>query len=265
MFKYLFGKKAADNHDSPQEILSNQDLSAGPVVAGTPIVCNIPNREPIVLTAYYKEFLWYYPNCEMQTKQWFVDNVLQDWVILDCGANIGYFTILFSQLARRGHIHAFEPTSTFELLRHNLAYNKIENATVHKIALGMHVGRRRDKVFRIWGDAPEEREYNFTTIDHFVASEKINVDCIKIDVDSFDFEVLKGAKHTLKNMNPRVVVELNHALGKRNQQVTEALEWMSSLGYKSAIILDKDNFLFHRDTEFLDDTHPSSMTLFFSK
>ena len=39
----------------------------------------------------------------------------------------------------------------------------------------------------------------------------------KYDVDSFDFEVLRGAERTLLRRNPVVVVELNHALAKRNQ------------------------------------------------
>jgi hypothetical protein len=43
-------------------------------------------------------------------------------------------------------------------------------------------------------------------------------------VDSFDFDVLRGGHRTLERFNPWIVIELNHALAKRNQSVNEALE-----------------------------------------
>jgi len=69
-----------------------------------PIFTEIPGGQPIELIEYYKEFIDYYPKCELATKQWFVQNVEKNWVILDCGANIGYFSILFSRLAYTGHM-----------------------------------------------------------------------------------------------------------------------------------------------------------------
>jgi hypothetical protein len=53
----------------------------------------------------------------METKWWFVDNVQSVWCIFDIGANVGYYSILFSQLAPNGKIFAFEPTSTEAMLR----------------------------------------------------------------------------------------------------------------------------------------------------
>ena len=49
------------------------------------------------------------------------------------------------------------------------------------------------------------------------------LDCVKIDVDGFDLEVLKGARETLLRFDPWLVVELNHALATRGQSVSEAL------------------------------------------
>ena len=36
------------------------------------------NDKAIRLSAYYAEFRDYYPNCEMQTKKWCVDNIGRD-------------------------------------------------------------------------------------------------------------------------------------------------------------------------------------------
>ena len=111
-----------------------------------PIETTIPGRDPIELVAYYEEFRDYYPYCELETKRWFVDHVRADWSMFDIGANVGYYTILFSQLATRGRVYAFEPTATAEMLRANLRHNKVENAEVHEIALAATTGEREGDV-----------------------------------------------------------------------------------------------------------------------
>ncbi len=212
-----------------------------------PVATTIPGRDPIELVAYYEQFRDYYPYCELETKRWFVDHVRDDWWIFDIGANVGYYTILFSQLAPRGRVFAFEPTATAEMLRQNLRHNGVGNAEVHDVALAATTGEREDRIFRLWGTEGEVRTYPFYAFDDFIARHGIDrVDCLKIDVDSFDFEVLRGAERTLAERNPVVVVELNHALGLRNQGVGEALAWLAHRGYRQALVLDNDNFVLQR-------------------
>lgn len=212
-----------------------------------PVATTIPGRDPIELVAYYEQFRDYYPYCELETKRWFADHVRDDWWIFDIGANVGYYTILFSQLAPRGRVFAFEPTATAEMLRQNLRHNGVGNAEVHDVALAATTGEREDRIFRLWGTEGEVRTYPFYAFDDFIARHGIDrVDCLKIDVDSFDFEVLRGAERTLAERNPVVVVELNHALGLRNQGVGEALAWLAHRGYRQALVLDNDNFVLQR-------------------
>ena len=68
----------------------------------------VPDHRPIELVAYYPEFVDCYLECELQTKRWFVENMRRDWVCFDVGANIGYYSILFSRLAPEGE---FMPSS----------------------------------------------------------------------------------------------------------------------------------------------------------
>jgi len=211
------------------------------------IETKIPGMASIKLKSYYDEFIWYYPDCEPVTKKWFVDNAKSDWHIFDCGANIGYYSILFSKLAPRGQIYAFEPTETVKKLEDNLSYNGIGNVKIFKKALGFKSGKQTENIYRIWGNEPERIEYDFTTLDEFVKSEKITkLDCIKIDVDSFDFEVLQGAEKILEDFNPYVVVELNHALSRRCQSNMRALEWMYEHGYTNTVCLEYENFVFKK-------------------
>lgn len=208
---------------------------------------NVPQHEPIELITYYDELAWYYLECELATKKWFVENVESDWCIIDCGANIGYYSILFARLAPEGHIYAIEPTNTIEHLKANLAFHNTNNVSVHQFAMGMKSGRYEEKIFRIWGQPAEHQEYDFITVDDFVSNNKIDrLDCIKIDVDSFDFEVLQGAEKTLESFDPYIVVELNHALTVRGQTPAQALEWLVSRGYRKALVLDNENFILKR-------------------
>jgi hypothetical protein len=142
------------------------------------------------------------------------------------------------------------------MLRDNLAHHRVANVTPIQCALGKTSGARIDKIFRIWGNEPEKQEYPFISVDDFVASKDLSrVDCIKIDVDSFDFEVLQGAEQTLLKHDPYIMVELNHALNKRNQSNTQALEWLAGLGYTSAVVLDDDNFLLKRSAQGSSGNH----------
>jgi len=210
-------------------------------------VTKIPGRPDIELPAFYEKFQWYYPNCELRTKEWFVKNARPDWVYVDCGANIGYYSILFSQLSPQGKVHAVEPTSTADMLEKNLAHNRCNNVTVHRLAMGQHPGRRVEKIFRIWGGAPEELAYDFTTVDQLVEqSDFQKLDCLKIDVDSFDFEVLKGAEKTLVRFDPWIVIELSNALALRKSSAGEVLSWLQDRGYKTARVVDKENYIFKR-------------------
>ncbi len=217
------------------------------MIFGKTITTNIPGTSPIKLKAWYQEFSDYYPDCEPETKKWFVENVQHDWHIIDCGANIGYYSILFSRLAPEGTIYAIEPTVTVEMLKKNLNFNKCHNVNVHKLAVGSKSGQYEDAIYRIWGNEPERQEYDFITMDDFVIKERIErLDCIKIDVDSFDFEVLQGAEKTMERFDPYIIVELNHALSNRKQSNMEALEWMQERGYSETLCLEHENFVFRK-------------------
>jgi FkbM family methyltransferase len=228
-------------------------------------VTEIPGRPDIELPAFYENFAWYYPKCELQTKEWFVKNAQPDWVYIDCGANIGYYSILFSQLSPKGVVHAVEPTSTADMLEKNIAHNQCQNVVIHRLAMGQHSGRRVEKIFRIWGGPPEELEYNFCTLDQFVEQHlKLRrLDCIKIDVDSFDFEVLMGGEKIIDRFDPWLAVELNHALSVRGYSNMAALSWLRDRGYRHALVLDHDNFILRRSAPPATLAMPNSLQLHF--
>lgn len=228
------------------------------------MLVEIPEQDPIELVSYYEEFAWYYPRCEMDTKRWFVENTRPDWCILDIGANVGYYTILFSRLAPKGQVYAFEPTLTEAMLRANLDHHGVTNVEVLKLAVGKQTGVVDDAIFRVWGDNAERQEYPFVTVDGFVEERGLKrVDCLKIDVDSFDFEVLQGAVETMRTHDPYVVVELNHALSRRQQTNAEAMSWLARQGYSETLVLDFDNFILKKRGTVRPERGCHSLTLHF--
>jgi len=227
------------------------------------IQTEVPGSDPIFLPRHYPEFKDYYGMCEMQTKRWFLENVKKDWVCLDAGANIGYHSIL---LGRLGHqVYAFEPTETYEMLTGNLDYAGAKNVIPVRLGLGERSWEGFEKIYKIWGNEPEEMLVEFTTIDDFVAKSNItNVDLIKIDVDGFDFEVVRGAIKTLGEFSPAVIIEINHALATRGYSSSEVFSFMLEQKYDTALVLDDENYVFQK-TWKLGQPWPAGLTISFDQ
>jgi FkbM family methyltransferase len=205
----------------------------------------IPGGAPISLPAHYQEFRNYYHRAELQTRRWFVNNVRADWVVLDVGANVGVYSILAGRLASQGQVFAFEPTSTAAMCSENLSANGVANVSVVRRAVSDMTGERFDKVYRVWGQSPDEEVFDFVSLDDFCAAESLErVDLIKVDVDGYELETIRGAQQTLKRFRPALIVEINHALQTRGVNPTDLFQFLAVLGYRAATVLDHENFLF---------------------
>lgn len=138
--------------------------------------------------------------------------------VIDCGANVGYFSKMITQIAPGALVYAIEPVpAIFECLRKNTATSP--NVKVFETALSDSVG-----YLRMAFDPQESAishvsdsggvEVVSTTLDQFVASNGIeSIDLLKIDTESFEDRVLRGAEATLartKNLLIEVTMEGNH-------------------------------------------------------
>lgn len=197
-----------------------------------------------VLPATYPPFDRWYPTCEMNHKRFWLDNVKSNWTVLDVGANVGIFTILFSKLCAQ--VYAFEPIpETVLKLRENLHANACpDNVQIVPLAVSNWTGARESPIHPVWGHEVRTEEFLFTTLDDWIKTHgDLHVDAVKIDVDSYDYEVLLGAEQFLRAQRPIVVAELNHALALRGFTVDEPKSFMTKLGF-TAIQLDDENYAF---------------------
>jgi FkbM family methyltransferase len=196
---------------------------------------------------YYECDKNWYNNPESETRNYVINQLNDNFIVIDAGAQIGLYSILFSKICKNGKVYCFEPTDTFELLKKNCEYNNCDNVVLINKPLSNKLGNYEDKIFKIWSQQIiDTKIFDFETIDNFIKENNLIVDFIKIDVDSYDYEVLLGSKNTLLNQSPIVLVELNYALEKRGYTPKDAIDFMLSVGYNIDIILDGQNYVFKK-------------------
>jgi FkbM family methyltransferase len=212
------------------------------------LTINYDKRLSYNFPKYYDCDVNWYAWSEMETKKYYLENIKPNYNIIDAGAQIGMYTVFFSKLANEGMVYSFEPTDTFVMLNENVLYNNCTNVKTYNVALSNKDGKYIDTIYKIWSkQETEKKEFEFVTIDSFILKEKIIPNLIKIDVDTYDFEVLQGSIHALKTYNPEVIVELNSELSRRGYSIQHAVDFMQSIGYRVKNIFERQNFLFTKD------------------
>ena len=158
---------------------------------------------------------------EMEDMSFLLHLLREEDLFADIGANVGSYTVLASaEIGARAY--AFEPSeSTYKLLQTNIRLNNIEEkVTAYNIALGAAPGKLRFTVgldtmnHMASGQAGEHTaEVQVDTLDHVLGLKTPLL--LKIDVEGFESEVLKGATRTLQQESLKaILIELNGS-GKR--------------------------------------------------
>lgn len=127
--------------------------------------------------------------------------------IFDVGANIGYYTIQFAQKTE-GIVYAFEPMSyQYNTLLKNIEINELNNVYPVQQIVSDSVGKERIYFSGINNTAAssvvvETEDYEdipTITLDQFCKEKNIEfIDLIKIDVEGYEMNVLKGLSEMLK-------------------------------------------------------------------
>ena len=134
-------------------------------------------------------------------------------MIVDVGANIGYYTLLFSKLTgESGRVYAFEPEpENFELLQQNLARNDRKNVEVFNLAASDQAGEsflylspenRGDHQLYLSDPDRQKVRITMTPLDDCVSGP---IDLIKMDVQGFEGHVLKGMQSIIA-ASPRLTI-----------------------------------------------------------
>ncbi len=187
------------------------------------------------------------PVWEAMETAFVLDNVRQGDVFIDVGANIGYFSMLAAQRLP-ARVLAIEPVGrTFDVLSRNIRHNRLESVVEPvNMALGSRVstvrlvGTRGPKNHVEYatdgGDRDLDKvEASLTTLDSLLknAGAVARVDFIKVDIEGYEYEFLKGAHETISQFKPLMLMEIEqHRLEKFGVQAAQVFGFMEDLGYQ---------------------------------
>lgn len=142
-------------------------------------------------------------------------------IVFDVGANIGYYSVLFSRLiGNRGKVFCFEPTKYYgEVLNRNLKANKTSNVKVFNVGLSnkkqkleIQIGNSSASFHNPVGSPLETKELvNLISLDEFIEEHTPQkIDLIKVDIDGHEPIFFEGAWNTLSKYNPIIILEVSH-------------------------------------------------------
>ena len=137
-------------------------------------------------------------------------------VILDCGANIGAYSIPLAKHAAFGFVHSFEPhPRTMSRLQENIALNQLRNIT--PVPLGLSDTEETVKLFGSSAttasaykhqESGQHVEIRCTTIDSYCEANSIDqVGFMKVDIEGGEFKCLKGAQKVIRR-SPAMVLQV---------------------------------------------------------
>ena len=168
-------------------------------------------------------------------------------VVVDVGANIGYYTCLMSKsVGAEGVVFAFEPVSdNREVLEENIALNGLNNVSVYSCALAEV--KEKSKIYLnndnlgahslVGGEnAQHSIEIDVVPFDEVVPYRQIAL--VKIDVEGYELSVLRGMEeHARKGMIKHILIEYTPSkIAQNGQSPAEFFSIIKRHGFNGEVI-----------------------------
>lgn len=178
----------------------------------------------------------------------FLDKIIDDGdVCIDLGANLGYFSVLFSKIVgESGKVHSVEPVKPIlSVLRKNTRACK--NVTIHPYALGTE-----NKKIKLGNNSVTKRGF-IESGSHFVLEDNSNaetefdaemrsgkelfanldkLDFIKCDVEGYEEIVIPELEELIMKFEPMLLLET------WNEARTNMLKFFHERNFESYILID---------------------------
>jgi FkbM family methyltransferase len=229
---------------------------------GSPIIIALPASTDIFLTGGKSHI------SEIRLAKYLIKNLHSDSTFIDVGAHYGYFSLIASDIVKDGKVYSFEPSSkSFNILKRNVS--SITNVTIFNKAVSqgntpiafyefdnLHSEYNSTQISQFenedWFKAikPNMQKIDSISLSTFCTDNSIYPDIIKIDVEGFENEVIKGAENLLTSSKKKPIVILEYLEPKRgNAAHKEAFSLLSRWGYSSNIISDSGDLIPENDID----------------
>jgi FkbM family methyltransferase len=193
---------------------------------------------------------WYRVYEPFETK-FALNEIKESDVVLDLGANIGYYTLLFgSQVGPSGKVFAFEPSPmTFKILSKNVeSYEKEkkfsnikinENAVTERNdeTITLHICNENYGMNRIYPstytkNSSEKIKVKTIKLDNYFHDYPEQINFVKMDMEGSEFGALKGMEEIIhKNKEIRILLEFHpDSIREYGKDPKDVLELLYSYG-----------------------------------
>jgi FkbM family methyltransferase len=197
------------------------------------------------LRGWGQKFAFYYRDLEGE----YVDvlrRLYDGGIFADVGSSIGLYAVCLADAvrARGGRIAAFEPVPfNRERQRTNIVLNKADDVVdVYPYALGA-----ADAVLRMAGDPSQADNNAFLTASGDIEVEVRPLDDVarawpriglmKIDIEGYEPEMLRGARATIERDRPTIFAEFNRErMAINGFAMDETWRWFTERGYRFCIL-----------------------------
>jgi len=196
-------------------------------------------------------------------------------IVLDVGANIGYFTLIFAKLVgKNGRVFAFEPDPTnFNLLKKNVEANGYQNVILNDKALSNKTGKTKlflsDTNFgdHMIVDTKEDRnsvEVEMTTGDDYFRDLNEQINFIKMDIQGAEIDALNGMSSLLKKMNDvKILIEFEpRRLKNFVNDTSKLLEILEEFDFKLFEIDDNIKKIIPVDSQKIIKKYPADKEVY---
>ena len=170
-------------------------------------------------------------------------------VILDIGANCGWYALSLARHCPSAKIHAFEPMPhTHEILERNIRHNGLFNIEAHRLAFSnkqatlefLYTPHCSGATSQVLAGQPGKRESLqkvsclATTLDQFCLQHQLAPQIIKCDVEGAELMVIQGGETILAQHNPVILIELLRKWAKQfDYHPNEVVELLGRHGYQA--------------------------------
>jgi len=166
-------------------------------------------------------------------------------IVIDIGANIGYYTLMFAKLVGdTGKIYSFEPDPrNFLILEKNIRINGYNNIILEKKAVSNKLGKSTfyvnensagSSIHKPNNYAANEIYVDLITLDNYFEVNSIIPDFIKMDIEGHELNALKGMESILQSSDKTKIMIEYSPLAKKELNIDPmgSLTFLSELGFK---------------------------------
>ena len=177
--------------------------------------------------------------------------ITRGMTVIDIGANIGYYALIESKLVGpKGKVVAIEPNSeNIEFLKLNIDKNSIKNVIIIEAAIGDYDGLGTLYLSEMsnWHSMASSsllRQTNsikvkVNRLDSLIERLKIPVSLIRMDVEGYEINVIKGMLGTLRKYSPCLMIEL-HPQIVGSQAISNLLTTLKTFGYLATHMIERE-------------------------